>query len=417
MEWNSLIKVPQIQAIFTANKLDPNNPAQSANVLRQVLTPFKPIINQSQQLFPNLKDLTQEQANQIFTDIKELQDSESRISSLYTAVVLPLLTSQPIATQTSSLLGSQYAELQFNLQQLDLSLQRKGGVFTDLSSQYLNNNTTKITQPYLTLGYHIKPTENVNVGLFTNLSYNNKTQPKNNTSPTKDKVIGLGLYTNYQHNNLILSALGNINRHHITVKNIDTINNTPETPYQYNVITQSASYHTKSIDLTLKAAYQYQFNQQLTFTPSISYQYGKTDGTDVKVNSYLDYRLPDIEVHLAGLNLLTEYKFNDWNIGLDLGVSYVNTHGVPLYYSEVLKTVTVRSASTDGSLAPNQKTFIIPEDVSSQNTFKEYKLSSKLSIEKTLSKQSHIGALLGYNHYTKTKFHGLNWGINYRFEF
>lgn len=309
-----------------------------------------------------------------------------------------------------NLVANQYAELQFNLHMLNKMNKFQSGVYADLINTSLHKQDINVRMPYFVVGYQRTIGDNFKLGAFTNFAVNSIS--RNSKYFKKDEAVGLGLNTSYKLGSTNIALLANIIRHNQSFKS--------DSSEIFTVYSPTARYHLYSGDITFKTEYTYQPTNTLSLTPGFTYQYNYTQEKEVTTNyPGADFTSPALKIHSLGLNLLTQYQHNNWTIGLDLGAAYFRLNsGDTNEFGKLGVYKSLETRDTSSTLQPELKSYYVQlKDQTYKKKLHDYKLYINLDLKKKLSDNVNLETMLGYVHYSKTKLHGINWGvkINYLF--
>ncbi|WP_410680237.1 hypothetical protein ACIRXL_11825 [Avibacterium paragallinarum] len=61
--------------------------------------------------------------------------------------------------------------------------------------------------------------------------------------------------------------------------------------------------------------------------------------------------------------------------------------------------------------------YVQSKDRTYRKNLSEYKLYANLDFSKKLNDKVNVETMIGYTHYTKTKLHGVNWGVKFSYLF
>ncbi|AZI14275.1 autotransporter domain-containing protein [Avibacterium paragallinarum] len=309
-----------------------------------------------------------------------------------------------------NLIASQYAELQFNLHMLNKMNKFQSGAYADLVNTSLYEKEVNVKMPYLVVGYQYQIGNNMKLGTFANFAVDSIS--RNSKYSKDDEAIGIGFNASYKWGASTIALLTNIIRHNQSF--------TANQSEIFTVYPPTARYHLYSGNVTFKADYAYQTTAALSLTPGLTYQYNYTQGKEVETNSPgADFTSPSLKTQSVGLNLLTQYQQNGWTIGLDLGAAYfklrsgeTNEFGKLGYYQSIDLSDTSNTVQADRKVY-----YVQSKDRTYRKNLSEYKLYANLDFSKKLNDKVNVETMIGYTHYTKTKLHGVNWGVKFSYLF
>lgn len=309
-----------------------------------------------------------------------------------------------------NLIASQYAELQFNLHMLNKMNKFQSGAYADLVNTSLYEKEVNVKMPYLVVGYQYQIGNNMKLGTFANFAVDSIS--RNSKYSKDDEAIGIGFNASYKWGASTIALLTNIIRHNQSF--------TANQSEIFTVYPPTARYHLYSGNVTFKADYAYQTTAALSLTPGLTYQYNYTQGKEVETNyPGADFTSPSLKTQSVGLNLLTQYQQNGWTIGLDLGAAYfklrsgeTNEFGKLGYYQSI------DLSDTSSTVQADRKVYYVQsKDRTYRKNLSEYKLYANLDFSKKLNDKVNVETMIGYTHYTKTKLHGVNWGVKFSYLF
>lgn len=344
---------------------------------------------------------------------------EQKTDLLIKKIIQPLLDYQNENLVKDSHLY-QYSSLQHKQDFLkDVKELEEDGVFVKNYNQHLKGSKgseIKINNHNLVIGANKKldldKEKSLSFGAFADLGFSGDYKDINYSS--KNKSVGMGIYANFEKDDLFLTALAGVEK----VKFKDKIikQRIDENHDLLDMVDEN-DYSRYSRDFAIELGYKYKLADypNLTFKPSVHYQYNVLLGEKAKTSTGSDVEFKNDEIHNVGLNLRTVYDDKDLKFTFDVGVDRIIADTKAQSKDGTTGAALITTSGIN--VLNSTTTFNIPTVAPTTEKLKEYKLSTKINLEKYLTPNSKIGGNVGYAYYTKTKLKGFNYGVSYTYEF
>lgn len=280
---------------------------------------------------------------------------------------------------------------------LDILKKRPLGLWVHSLHSHLKNAELKSRNTTYALGYGYNLTEEITLGTYFTKSSPNLRYQLNGASTKYKETYGVGVYGFYHMNSLSLSSI--IDYKHLHSHQISELNSLKERQESYGLL--------------LDIAYNKLNYSNYQFTPSIQYQFNHLTANK-STNS-----------HQLGIQLSGNYIFSKaTSFDFSLGIAGIYTKDPRSAYKLSLVDLRtwppvydISTANSDDPGISSPYYFYTAIPTNNIKKIFETKLNVKVGLQHKFTEQTSLNFSLGYNSYLKTKFKGLNYGINLNHQF